>query len=93
MQLIFLLLWIIAAGIWLTVIYFIRTQLRTIDEIRPRVTWVYLAMIVSSVIFFAIALMNIINYQDIVGSRAPTTVAPQPQSSTSPRSSTNEKIY
>lgn len=94
MQLIFFLLWIIGLGIWLTVVYFVRTQLRTIDAIRPRVNLVFIALIASSLIFFGIALMNIINYR---ADTPATTQLNTTNTSTVPtstlRSTTNEKVY
>jgi hypothetical protein len=92
MQLILFLLWLIGLGIWLTVMYFIRTQLRSVDSIRPRVTWVYLTMIILSLVLFGVALMNIFAVTGGVTTTVPT-VKIQTPSSTPLRSTTNEKIY
>lgn len=94
MQLIFFLLWVIALGVWCTIVYFIRTQLRTIDGIRPTVNYVFVTLIIASVVFFIIALTNIIAYQD--RQTAPVAAPSTPTSTTPPRSirsTGNEKIY
>lgn len=93
MQLIFLLLWVLGLGIWLTVLYFIRTQMRTIDSIRPQIKFVFILLIVSCLVFFGIALMNIINYKEGGNSRTLTPSVPVLQPTNPLRSTTNEKIY
>lgn len=95
MQLIFFLLWVIVLGVWITMIYFIRTQLRTVDGIRPAVNYVFAALIAASLMFFAIALMNVITYREPQGSVSTPTTTQSPNTTTprSIRSTGNEKVY
>lgn len=92
MQLIFFLIWVIALVMWLTAVYFIRTQLRTIDAIRPRVTYIYITMLIISGVFFAIALMNIISYKEVTGTLPNSSVVPT-QPIRSLRSTNNEQVF
>ncbi|PIV90357.1 hypothetical protein COW46_03725 [Candidatus Gracilibacteria bacterium CG17_big_fil_post_rev_8_21_14_2_50_48_13] len=92
MQLILLLLWLIGLGLWLTVMFFIRTQLRTIDSIRPRVTLIYLIMIVISLILFGVAFVNIFSVTGGIPQGVPSVQIQQPRG-TPLQSTSNEKVY